>query len=79
MAAPTVTELKAYLGASSYSDDDLGAALAAEKAAQSRKCRVPADDATWPEDLTEALCRRVARNLAIVIKQIAEQKGAQQS
>ncbi|MEV6287403.1 hypothetical protein [Kribbella sp. NPDC051770] len=65
MAAPDVSLLKAYLGESSYTDEDLSVAMAAEKIAQKRRCRVPADDADWPEDLTEALCRRVARNLAM--------------
>ncbi|MBS2939585.1 hypothetical protein KDN32_17740 [Nocardioides sp. J2M5] len=39
--------------------------LAAEKAAQARVVNVPADDAAWPADLVEALCRRVAHNLAV--------------
>jgi hypothetical protein len=65
MAVPGVDELKEYLGASSYSDDELGAALAAEKASQKSRCRVPADSADWPADLAEALKRRVARNLAM--------------
>ena len=65
MPAPTVTELKVYLGASSYSDDQLLSALEAETAAQARVCRVPAADAVWPADIAEALKRRVARNLAM--------------
>jgi hypothetical protein len=66
MAAPTVTDVQDYLGAETeYTSDEIGAALASEKAAQARKCRVPADDAVWPEDLVEALCRRVQRNLAV--------------
>lgn len=65
MSAPTAADVATYLGPSSYSSDDLAAALAAEKAAQATRCRVPADDAAWPADLVEALCRRVARNLAL--------------
>jgi len=65
MAAPDLTAVKAYLGDSSYSDQDISDALAAEKAAQATVCRVPADTDTWPDDLTEALKRRVRRNLAM--------------
>lgn len=65
MAAPTAADVQTYLGASSYDVLELGAVLAAEKAAQAARCRVPADDATWPPDLTEALFRRCARNLAM--------------
>lgn len=66
MAAPTVTDVQGYLGAGTeYETDEIGAALASEKAAQARRCRVPADDAEWPADLVEALFRRVQRNLAM--------------
>lgn len=65
MAAPTASDVETYLGDTSYTTDELTAALAAEKAAQAARCRVPADDASWPADLVEALCRRVARNLAL--------------
>jgi hypothetical protein len=65
MAAPTLTEMFDYLGETSYTEQELGDALAAEKAAQAARCRVPADDAAWPADLAEALFRRVARNLAM--------------
>lgn len=65
MSAPTIVIVKSYLGSDhSWSDDDLTVALAAEKEAQARRCRVPSDDAVWPADLVEALCRRVAANLA---------------
>lgn len=65
MPPPDLTALKTYLGQTSQSDDTLTGALATEKAAQSRVCRVPADDADWPADLAESLLRRVARNLAM--------------
>lgn len=65
MAAPTVTDVEAYLGDTSFDATELGAALAAEKAAQATRCRVPADADAWPADLAEALLRRVARNLAM--------------
>lgn len=67
---PTDALAKAYLIeeglAGSWSDAAIGSAFAAEKAAQARRCRVPAADATeWPDDLAEALYRRVAVNLAL--------------
>lgn len=55
-----LADVKAYLGATSYSDDEIAGALLAETIAQARACRT--DDFTY--DLQEALCRRVARNLA---------------
>lgn len=61
MPAPTLTEVLTYLGPVTWSDDDVQAALDAETTAQARRCRVPAD---MPADMREALCRRVARNLA---------------
>lgn len=64
MPAPDVPAVVEYLGPNSASAATLAGALAAEKAAQATKCRVPADDAVWPEDLVEALKRRVACNLA---------------
>ncbi|GAB3812103.1 hypothetical protein [Kribbella italica] len=65
MTAPTVTDADNYLGDTSYTTEELGKAFAAEKKAQAKVCRVPADDAEWDEDLSEALFRRVARNLAM--------------
>lgn len=65
---PTLAEaVDQYLG-NEHDAGDVSAALAAEKAAQAARCRIPAEAAdsdagTWPADLLEALCRRVARNL----------------
>ncbi len=66
MAAPTLSDVLAYLGDEVSADDaKVGAALAAEKAVQARRCTVPADDAVWPADLAEALLRRVHRNIVL--------------
>jgi hypothetical protein len=65
MTAPTVGDVETYLGDTSYTTEEITAVLAAEKAAQAARCRVPADDADWAADLTEALFRRCARNLAM--------------
>lgn len=75
MAAPTAGDVEAYLGDTSYTTEEITAALAAEQAAQAARCRVPADDATWPADLTEALKRRVARNLALRNLPLAQLEG----
>lgn len=68
MAIPTVTEVTIYLAGidpqQAVETSAVSAAYAAEKAAQANRCRVPADAEDWPADLAEALCRRVARNLA---------------
>lgn len=60
---PDVEDVAAYLGpaADSWDEATLTAALAAEKAAQVRACRIPAP---MPDDMREALLRRVAANLA---------------
>lgn len=64
--------LKDYLedAADAWSDDTLEGALVAERSAQTARCRIPVaaedeEDFVYPPDLTEALFRRVARNLAI--------------
>lgn len=66
---PTVADVTGYLngtpGVAGYAADEIDRAYRAEKAAQRSVCRVPADDATWPDDLAEALCRRVAHNLSV--------------
>lgn len=48
-----------------WSDEEISQAILAERAAQARVCRTPADDAAWPADLAEALKRRVARSLSV--------------
>jgi hypothetical protein len=62
--AVDLTAVKDYLGtaATQWDDDQLTKALAAESRAQGNKCRRPP---VGGEDLDEALCRRVARNLAM--------------
>lgn len=68
MPAPTTTDVTAYLTSADLpvpATEVLDAAFMAEKAAQARVVNVPADDAAWPADLVEALCRRVAHNLAV--------------
>jgi hypothetical protein len=72
--APSLADVKEYLGlAGSWTDEEIEAALTSETAAQARAVRFPADPvdaeglpipAPYPADLTEALCRRVAVNLA---------------
>ena len=80
-AVPNLEAVKEYLssnGGTSQEDDTIEGALAAETRAQARVCRIPA---TYPEDLGEALMRRVARNLAarqVPIAQITSFDGGQQ-
>lgn len=68
---PNLANVKAYLGSDhSWSDDEIEAALAAETASQVKRCRLPVDPdpqspQPYPLDLAEALCRRVAHNLAL--------------
>ena len=58
---PDLANVLAYLGEDSHTAQEVQDALDAETAAQRRRCRIPP---TYPEDLGEALRRRVARNLA---------------
>ncbi len=62
---PDTDDVAAYLrdDADSWTTDELAGALAAEVAAQGRSCRIPADPATLPDDLREAVLRRVRANL----------------
>jgi hypothetical protein len=62
---PTEQEVADYLGATSATTEEIADAYAAEKADQANRCRVPADNGTWPASLAQALKRRVARNLAL--------------
>lgn len=62
---PTVADVYEYLGgdgSQSWTDAERQDALDAEAAAQRAVCRVPA---VYPDDLRQALLRRVARNLAM--------------
>lgn len=47
---------------SAPTSEEIEAALTAEASAQAKRCRIPE---VYPPDLVEALCRRVARNLAV--------------
>jgi hypothetical protein len=60
-ARPDLSAVKSYLGDTSATDEEISDALAAETQAQARVCTIPAD---YPDDLAQALKRRVARNLA---------------
>lgn len=73
---PNTTEIgpavEAYLGPDhSWTPAQIEAAIAAEVAAQAAVVRFPADPPApaeplpYPADLLEALCRRVAHNLAL--------------
>lgn len=70
---PGVEEIREYMGSTSstWETSEIMSALAAESAAQGNRCRVPADDAEWPADLAEALCRRVLVNLSLRSKPLA--------
>ncbi len=59
---PAAADVVAYLGATSYTLDEIQDALDAEAAAQRHRCRV---GAVYPPDLRQALLRRVHRNLAL--------------
>ena len=66
LGPPEVVDINEYLGTTAPRDPAvLYSSYRAEKAAQRSVCNVPADDAVWPDDLREALCRRVAHNLAM--------------
>lgn len=76
---PDLEMVKEYLDESSETDEAIQGALTAETRAQARVCNIPAD---YPEDLAEALMRRVARNLAarkVPIAQITSFDGGQQT
>lgn len=69
--APTIVEVSAYLdaisgGVTSWSDGDIQQALDAEQGDQAARLKFPIvnDALTYTPALVEALCRRVAHNLA---------------
>lgn len=69
---PTLPDVLGYLGTDiSWTEDQVQSALDAETAAQAAVVRFPADPPApaeplpYPADLAEALCRRVAHNLAV--------------
>ena len=79
MPVPTAEEVTAYLGETSASTEEIADALAAEKADQANRCTVPADTDPWPATLSQALKRRVARNLALRGLPIAVLQGDSES
>lgn len=64
---PTLANVKTYLGAATdaYTDAEIQSALSAETKAQLRVVRLPLGVNEYPEDLVEALCRRVHHNLVL--------------
>ncbi|HSX66669.1 hypothetical protein [Nocardioides sp.] len=72
-ALPALPEVQTYLATTgtTHPDTVVAPVLAAEIAAQARRCRFPADPAEpaaplpYPADLKEALFRRVAHTLAV--------------
>ncbi|MEV0425390.1 hypothetical protein [Micromonospora sp. NPDC050495] len=71
---PTTDDVADYLreGAASWATEDLQDALDAEAAAQRAVCRVRA---VYPDDLRQALLRRVQRNLALRQLPLAVHQG----
>jgi hypothetical protein len=73
MATPSVTDCETYLGDVSWTTAEITSAYNAEDKAQRARCTIPTvtDPVTlvvsedYPEDLIEALYRRVAHNLAL--------------
>ncbi|KAB1925146.1 hypothetical protein F8280_12105 [Micromonospora noduli] len=59
---PDVTAVVEYIGETSHTEEEIQDALDAESAAQRAVCRVRA---VYPDDLRQALLRRVQRNLAL--------------
>ena len=65
---PTVADVMEYLGAdSSATEEEVTSAYAAELAQQRSRLRTKfvGESGTWPEDVKEALCARVARRLEL--------------
>jgi hypothetical protein len=71
---PVVADVADYLGqnAGSWSTDQMQRALNAERSAQRARC---GERAAYPDDLREALLRRVQRNLAMTRLPLAVQTG----
>ena len=69
---PDAAAVVEYLGATSFTTDEVQDALDAEAAAQRSVCRVRA---VYPDDLRQALLRRVARNLALRQLPLAVHQG----
>lgn len=85
MPVPTTADVVAYLGdgadrwkvvmGSVSAWPQIDKALAAEAAAQAAACRIPVLAADYPPDLGQALCRRVARALAMRALPLAVLQG----
>lgn len=69
---PQVADVNAYLGTNSWTNADIASALAAETASQRATCAIPAH---YPDDLREALLRRVARTLGMRRAPLAQPIG----
>ena len=67
MPGPSKEDVQAYLTsiAITPTEEVLTDAYQAEVSAQAAVCEMPADEATWPADLANALKRRVAVNLTV--------------
>lgn len=65
MAMPDLTEIRNWCQVDSgqLDDDQLSRIISAETLNQARVCRVPFDE--YPDDLAQALLRRVARAAAL--------------
>lgn len=64
LTPPAVAVVETYLGDTSWGAPEILSAYEAEIVAQADVCRLPADG-EYPTPLVEALCRRVAHNLAL--------------
>jgi hypothetical protein len=62
---PTPADVIAYLGdQNAWEEAQVTAALDTELAQAANRLTLPETDEDWPDDLREAMFRRVARNLA---------------
>lgn len=66
MTEVDLQHIRSWVGVptTSVSDEQLQQVVDAESRSQARICRVPAEPAPYPQDLEQALYRRVARHLA---------------
>lgn len=64
LTPPAVEVVETYLGDTSWGAPEILSAYTSELGAQADVCRLPVDG-VYPVALVEALCRRVAHNLAL--------------